>query len=118
MTLYTWVAGDRPDWIPLERFAEVTARLHDGRLQPGDFMYMGRVRARGLADIHLYKHIGTRRYINLDDASHAHRFLGVVGDSLLPSARSHYERWREARSAIEHVRPDLLDDMEWFTGQS
>lgn len=118
MTLYRWEAGDAPDWLPLERFAEVTARLHLGRLQPDDFTYMGRVRARGRPAIHLYKHIATRRYVNLDDVGHAYRFLGVVGDPLLPSARSRYEPWCDVRSAVEHVELNLLDEMEWFTRQS
>lgn len=44
---------DRPDWIPL--LSRLAPR------QCGAFMYMGQVGA-----VHLYKHITTRRYLNLD----------------------------------------------------
>lgn len=48
-----------PDWTPLES------------VLMGDFMFMG----YGPNGIRLYKHSITRRYLNLDEAGRAYRFI-------------------------------------------
>jgi hypothetical protein len=51
----------RSDWVPLEQIlgSELCER----------FMFMGRS-----GEIHLYKHIDTRRYLNLDTQGQCFRF--------------------------------------------
>jgi len=99
MSLEAWQPAGRSEWGPLERFAAVTWRLHEGALRPGDFMYMGP--ADGIEPpIDRYKHIRTRRYINLDAAGHAHRYVGG-GDS--SGEGSPYARWCGPLAAIEHL---------------
>ena len=44
------------------------------RLDPDDFMWMGRVTAASGVELELYKHHQTRHYLNVDDAGHAYRF--------------------------------------------
>jgi len=53
---------ERPVWGPLE--TTVGSRC-------GEFMFMGRVGA-----VFLYKHIWTRRYINVDHGGQAYRYTG------------------------------------------
>jgi hypothetical protein len=73
---------EEPDfavWEPLEAVARLSCVSPE--LPPfhaDEFMYMYRVvaaRKRGLR-IHLYKHIDTRRYLNLDDGGHAYEYCG------------------------------------------
>jgi hypothetical protein len=53
----------RSDWAPLERM--LGTRLCEL------FMYMGRS-----GEIYLYKHIDTRRYLNLDAQGQCFRYIG------------------------------------------
>jgi hypothetical protein len=53
---------EKPVWGPLE--ATVGSRC-------GEFMFMGRV-----GTVFLYKHIWTRRYLNLDHGGQAYRYTG------------------------------------------
>jgi hypothetical protein len=64
-------------WAPLEAVARVSAgQPHYAFFDPADFMLMGRiVRRSPRADLLLYKHWYTRRYLNLDQAGHAYRFV-------------------------------------------
>jgi hypothetical protein len=66
-------AVDPPiDWTPLERFCELAATRGVTGLDADDFMWMGcRDSAAGVT-VQLYKHIDTRRYLNLDASGHAH----------------------------------------------
>jgi hypothetical protein len=52
------------DWMPLERILGVDL-CHS-------FMYMGRS-----GEIHLYKHIGTRRYLNIGPDGQCYRYTLV-----------------------------------------
>lgn len=54
-----------PTWEPLERII--------GRQNLPAFMYMGEAQ-RGEKRIVLYKHIGTRSYLNLDEEGGAYRY--------------------------------------------
>lgn len=62
-----------PEWAPLEAVARLTA---DGPfpVDPGDFMWMGATASDGVP-VQLYKHSDTRRYLNLDAAGHAYRYV-------------------------------------------
>ena len=76
----------------------------------GDFMYMAYVSEPSTAlHIHLYKHIHTRRYLNLDDGGHAYRFCGPLDEddrksgglyALLPTL-----------AAALHL---VVDDLSWM----
>ena len=69
---------DEPVWAPLEAVARISNSCTElPSFHPGEFMYMYAVcnRRKGLT-IHLYKHMDTRRYLNLDDAGHAYRYCG------------------------------------------
>lgn len=75
---------DEPEWGPLEAVARVSRMTPElPSFHPGEFMYMYRVdnERKGLR-IHLYKHIDTRRYINLDDAGHAYEYCGSVAEEI------------------------------------
>jgi hypothetical protein len=74
MPRYCFTVEAEPDWAPLEqlcRLCRASPKLPP--LDPGEFMYMGRVGAARRPPIHLYKHVYSRRYLNLDDAGHAFR---------------------------------------------
>jgi hypothetical protein len=61
-----------PDWAPLERLAELcTGRPDLPDVDPDQFMHMGRAVHRGRPPVMLYKHIFTRRHLNLDHMGHA-----------------------------------------------
>lgn len=75
-----------PMWKPLEEAI--------GRSQCREFMFMGQVilpKEDDSATIFLYKHIRTRRYLNVDQDGRAYRF---TGDGYLPIPLD---------EAIEHV---------------
>ena len=62
-----------PDWRPLEQLARVCRDNPElARLDPDDFMYMGRAAHPTRPPILHYKHILTRRYLYLDGAGHAY----------------------------------------------
>lgn len=76
MAYYVLDAETLPVWAPLEQVARISA-IDPGlpAIEPRDFMYMAQMRARGRPPIHLYKHIETRRYLNLDDGGHAYVYV-------------------------------------------
>lgn len=64
---------DEADWEPLERLCELLRR-DSIILEPGEFMHMCEAtRPDGLV-LQLYKHIDTRRYLNLDANGHAYAY--------------------------------------------
>jgi hypothetical protein len=78
-------------------------------------MFMGTVRDRvsGLA-IHLYKHIDTRRYLNLDDAGHAYAY--GAGRSMKETGVSGgcYSPHRSLADAIEHLDLSMFETEPGF----
>jgi hypothetical protein len=51
-----------PYWVPLEQLARLCSERPDlPKLDPDEFMYMGRAIRRGLPPVLLYKHVWTRR---------------------------------------------------------
>lgn len=72
----TYCSLDEPDWAPLEALSALARSSPDlPSFHPGEFMWMCSVEnKRKRLVIHLYKHIDTRYYINLDAAGHAYEF--------------------------------------------
>jgi hypothetical protein len=108
-----WDGESQPEsvWGPLEAVARLSQQSSAlPTLSADDFMYMDRVcdPATGVV-IHLYKHIDTRRYLNLDDAGHAYAYAGGE-ETPDGSYRGHYRRYRSLADAIEHVELSLLDE--------
>ena len=67
-------------------------------------MFMGAVsNARKRLDVYLYKHVDTRRYLNLDVAGHAYAYLGSVSPAVATTTGGRYRRFRSLRDAIDHV---------------
>jgi hypothetical protein len=63
-----------PAWASLERLAELcSAHPALPPLTPDAFMYMGRLVAAGRPAVYMYKHVDSRRYLNLDAGGHAFR---------------------------------------------
>lgn len=67
----------------------------------GDFMIMARIVRHGRPDIQLYKHIHTRRYINVDPAGHTYRYRPPR--SLDSNRTGSYWPHRSFRRAIEDL---------------
>ena len=89
----------RPDWAPLERVGVVSsAHASLATVEPDSFMYMGCVTSCAGIDIHLYKHIKTRRYLNLDRQGHAYRLVGTIGSD--PATVYIYELLPDLASAL------------------
>jgi hypothetical protein len=67
------------DWLPLEAVGRLSRSSDElAAIDEDDFMYMAAVVGRPSGPrIHLYKHIETRHYLNLDDAGHAYEYLGT-----------------------------------------
>lgn len=70
---YRWDPDSEPDWRPLEQVARI---CHEHptlpHVDPDGFMYMGQFVHPTRHTIVMYKHIATRRYLNLDHAGHAY----------------------------------------------
>jgi hypothetical protein len=76
------VQGSVPEWRPLlEAVGEHLA---------GTFMWMFEVRLSDGRPLHAYKHIDTRRYVHLDPACNAFRYVG-----------EHYYRRVDLADALE-----------------
>lgn len=94
-----------PVWQPLEAIAGISDRstglpcLHMDR-----FMYMAAVaNRRKHLRVHLYKHIDTRRYLNIDDAGHAYAFWRPPADDTNLDDAGGYRAYRSLADAIGHV---------------
>ncbi len=62
------------DWAPLERFLAAAAQRGVAAPEPDEFMWIGRCELADGPLIHLYKHVDSRRYLNLDYAGFAYRY--------------------------------------------
>lgn len=79
-----------PDRLPSDEFFDL-----------GDFMIMARIVRSGRPDIQLYKHVYTRRYVNVDPAGHTYRYCPPRNrDSTRPGS---YWPHRSFRRAIEDL---------------
>jgi hypothetical protein len=103
------------DWAPLERLAELCGKRPDlPDVDPDQFMYMGRAVRRGRPQVLLYKHIWTRRYLNLDHVGHAFAVTPVGLPSLerLDDLRLVCRPFSDVASALAWVhRADELSPM-------
>jgi hypothetical protein len=91
-------ADHAPTWAPIERvFALVNGSTDSVGLDVATYMYMGAVKdtSRPLT-VHLYKHISTRHYLNLDEAGHAYRFVASCAET----GEQRYVPVRDLRVAI------------------
>jgi hypothetical protein len=99
-----------PVWGPLEAVARVArSRAELPAFQECEFMYMATVCSRKHLCIHLYKHIDTRRYLNLDDDGRAYAYRGHVPGTDDPRSGGRYRRYRALVDAIEHLDLWLFD---------
>jgi hypothetical protein len=65
-----------PVWEPLFALGRVCSEaLGLPSFDPDDFMYMGKLTSPVAADVHMYKHRWTRRYLNIDGLGHAYRYV-------------------------------------------
>ena len=62
-------------WAPLMRFGLAMARADLPAIDPDDFMLMGRIERKDRPRLWLYKHIHTRRYVNLADDGTPYRYI-------------------------------------------
>ena len=96
-------------WAPLEG----VARLVVGEpayqfFDLGDFMLMARLVRPPRPAITLYKHYWTRRYLNLDDAGHAYRYIAPREYS---TSNGRYVAHRNLKDALDHLR---LWELPWM----
>ena len=107
MPRYRFDHEAEPDWEPLERLAELyTGHAELPALDADDFMYMGRTVAKDKPSIMLYKHIDTRRYLNLDTGGHAYSYRPRPSDRA-PEAVT-YVAERDLAVAVERAT-----NMDW-----
>jgi len=96
-----------PEWkAPLAAVGRAVAVDRRCRFfDPDDFMIMGRAERRSpRPGIVLYKHIFTRRYLNLDDGGHAYRYIATKGAG----------RYVAHRSLDDALRALALYDLPWM----
>jgi hypothetical protein len=68
---------DPADWLPLERLARVAAGSPGvPPIDPDDFLYCARIEREGRPVLHVYKHMLTGRYLNVDETVRAWRYAG------------------------------------------
>lgn len=96
-----------PGGMPSDRFFD-----------PHDFMIMERLVRRPRPDLWLYKHIHTRRYINLDADGHAYRYFPPRSPD--STREGQYRRHRDLRSAVRTLGlwelPWMKPGLEAFRG--
>jgi hypothetical protein len=96
---------EEPVWSPLEAVARLARSRPDvPSFHAGEFMFMATVRGtREQLAIHLYKHIDTRRYLNLDEDRNAYAYLGPAPDGTDASSGGRYQRYGALVDAITHL---------------
>jgi hypothetical protein len=102
---------DEPDWRPLEAVARLSRATDElPAIEECDFMYMTYVEEPSTAlRIHLYKHIETRRYLNLDDGGHAYQYCGQLDADDVESG-GRYRLLPTLADAL-HI---VVDDLVWM----
>jgi hypothetical protein len=98
-------------WAPLEAVARVSRMSPDlPSFHEGEFIYMCAVRnARKHLTIHLYKHVDTRKYLNLDEAGHAYAYRYRKDDPHDGLSGGRYQRYRTLVDALEGAGLWLFD---------
>jgi len=105
-----------PVWTPLENVARLARRTPElPSFHEAEFMYMGAVHHdRKRLTIHLYKHVDTRKYLNLDDAGHAYAYRYVESDPHDGMSGGRYRRYGDLVTALEAVDLWLFDEEPHF----
>lgn len=103
---------DEPDWAPLEKLARLVAQAPQlPQFHPMEFMYMAELRGdHRHVTIHLFKHIDTRRYVNLDNGGHAYAYRPRVGDPMTQYSGGRYRRYRSMVDALAALGLQAFDD--------
>ena len=73
------------------------------------FMWMGCCALDGEIKVHLYKHIGTRRYVNLDTAGHAYRYRLEAGVGVYETITSPTVALAEVLDVAGEAARDSID---------
>jgi hypothetical protein len=76
-----------------------------------DFMIMDGILRRSRPTLVLYKHYYTRRYINLDEAGYAYRYI-PPRDLFAGTSNGRYVRHRDLLTAVDHLQLWLLPWMK------
>ncbi len=94
-----------PDWKPLEGVARLVRQSPElPQFHLGEFMYLAALHGvRQRLTIHLYKHIDTRRYLNLDEGGHAYAYQFRPDDTCPPNFGGRYRRYRDLVDAIDRL---------------
>lgn len=117
-----------PNWSPLECVARLVRQSPElPQFHPAEFMYMAALHAEHQrVTIHLYKHIDTRWYLNLDDGGHAYAYQYRPNESRSPNFGGRYRRYRNLVDAINGLdlqafeRENLFRSFppeEWHTAE-
>jgi hypothetical protein len=103
MLLTSHVFEFEPTWEPLERLRDLAVQRPDIEApEVESYMYMGKVVSHeGSVTIHLFKHVLTRHYLNIDDTGHAYRYVDT-GEADFTAAC--YEPLDDLASAIDHAQ--------------
>ncbi len=109
--LTKYVEVTSPDWRPLETLSSLVRQRPDlPHFHPCEFMYMCAVRVpRRQLVIHLYKHIDTRRYLNLDDVGHAYAYVYRETDPVWGETGGRYRRLASVHAAIDRLHLHLFE---------
>jgi hypothetical protein len=83
------------DWGPLERFLVAASERGVAAPDADEFMWIGRCELRDGPVVHLYKHVDSRRCLNVDYAGFTYRYCG--GDA------GAYEPFASPPAALDHV---------------
>ena len=97
-------------WAPLQEVVQSVAGVERHRfLAIEDFMMMARIRRSPRPSITLYKHVFTRRYLNVDASGQTYRYI-ARRDPLSPSM-GRYVRSRSLDDALDSLR---LWELPWM----
>lgn len=112
----TYVRLNEPEWGPLEALSALVRQRCDlPHFHPGEFMYMAPVGVpRRQLVIHLYKHIDTRRYINLDDDLHAYAYIESPTQGQRANYSGHYRQLSSLPAAIDRLELHLFETARLF----
>ena len=107
----SYVERYEPRWGPLEAFSLLVRQRCDlPHFHPGEFMWMATVGvARRRLLIHLYKHIDTRRYLNLDDAMHAYAYVDTPAEVQQANYSGRYRQLRSLTDALDRLELHLFE---------
>ena len=113
-TTFDWQSP--PEWAPLEAVSVIARRSPElPSFHPSEFMYMGVVRRRDGLQVHLYKHVDTRRYLNLDADGHAYEYRGSSGELLAdPTSGGWYRPHRSLDDALLDADLWIFDEEPAF----